>query len=82
MEWLVEFTEEFEIWWNSLSEDEQVAVDMKVSLLQRFGPVLPRPHADVITTSKHANMKELEARWMIANCVCCMRSIHGAPLFF
>jgi hypothetical protein len=59
MEWLVEFTDEFEVWWNSLSEDGQVAIDKKVQLLQRFGPVLPRPHADVIAASKHANMKEL-----------------------
>ena len=62
MEWLVEFTDEFEIWWNSLSEDEQVAIAKKVKLLQRFGPVLPRPHADVITTSKHTNMKELRSK--------------------
>jgi hypothetical protein len=32
-----------------------------VLLLQRFGPVLPRPHADVIVTSRHSNMKELRA---------------------
>ena len=62
MEWLVEFTDEFEIWWTSLSEMEQEAIDKKVRLLQRFGPVLPRPHADVITTSKHSNRKELRSK--------------------
>ena len=62
MEWLVEFTDEFEIWWNSLSEDEQVAINNKVHMLEHFGPVLPRPHADVITSSKHANMKELRSK--------------------
>ncbi len=28
-------------------------------LLQRFGPALKRPHADVIASSRHPNMKEL-----------------------
>ncbi len=28
-------------------------------LLQRFGPALRRPHAEVIASSKHSNMKEL-----------------------
>lgn len=59
MEWTVEYTNEFESWWDDLSEDEQVEINAKVDLLQERGPVLPRPHSDVITTSKHANMKEL-----------------------
>lgn len=62
MAWEVEFTSQFEIWWNSLSEEEQVEISAKVELLQEFGPTLPRPHADVITTSRHANMKELRGK--------------------
>jgi len=62
MECEVEFTPEFEEWWNSLSEDEQVAIDAKVRLLEERGPVLPRPHADIIASSRHANMKELRAK--------------------
>lgn len=57
--WQVEFTEEFEKWWNSLREEEQVDVNAKVMLLEQFGPILPRPHSDVIGCSKHSNMKEL-----------------------
>ena len=57
MEWEVEFTSEFEDWWNSLSEDEQSDVNAKVILLQKLGPNLPRPHADLIHSSRHANMK-------------------------
>jgi hypothetical protein len=57
--WEVEFTDEFEVWWNTLSQDEQIEISAKVELLQEHGPVLPRPHSDVIVTSKHANMKEL-----------------------
>jgi hypothetical protein len=62
MAWAVEYTDQFETWWDSISEDEQVEISAKVELLQKFGPVLPRPHADVITTSRHANMKELRGK--------------------
>lgn len=62
MSWDVEFTGQFEDWWSSLSENEQVEISAKVELLQERGPTLPRPHADVITTSRHANMKELRGK--------------------
>ncbi len=42
MPWKVEFTDEFERWWNSLSVDEQVEISAKVELLQEHGYV-PRP---------------------------------------
>jgi len=60
--WEVEYTDEFVDWWKSLSEEEQVEISAKVELLEEHGPTLPRPHADVITTSRHANMKELRAK--------------------
>jgi len=59
MAWEVEYTDEVEVWWNSLTEEEQIELDAKVRLLEEHGPVLPRPHADVIVTSRYANMKEL-----------------------
>ncbi len=62
MAWEVEFTSQFETWWDSLSEDEQIEISAKVELLQEHGPTLPRPHADVISTSRHANMKELRGK--------------------
>jgi hypothetical protein len=62
MAWEVEYTEEFQQWWHTLSEAEQIEIDAKVMLLQKYGPVLPRPHSDVITTSRYANMKELRAK--------------------
>jgi hypothetical protein len=58
----MEFTDEFEGWWDNLTGDEQDVIDAKVELLQKHGPALPRPHSDVIVTSKHPNMKELRAR--------------------
>jgi hypothetical protein len=36
-----------------------VDVSAKVMLLQRFGPALRRPHSGAISSSRHANMKEL-----------------------
>jgi hypothetical protein len=62
MAWEVEYTDEFEAWWNGLTEEEQIELDAKVLLLEQHGPVLPRPHSDVIVTSRHANMKELRGR--------------------
>ncbi len=59
MAWAVEFTREFEDWWNGLSEDEQVDVETKVRVLEELGPALGRPHADSVQGSRHANMKEL-----------------------
>jgi hypothetical protein len=59
VEWDVEFTDEFEMWWNGLTEDEQEDVNAKVMLLQEIGPKLRRPHSGAIASSRHPNMKEL-----------------------
>lgn len=60
--WEVEYTDEFEAWWDSLDEEEQVSVAASVELLRQLGPQLPRPHADTLTCSKHSNMKELRTQ--------------------
>jgi hypothetical protein len=62
MEWPVEYTDEFEAWWNTLTPEEQDVIDAKVELLEKHGPALPRPHSDGIVTSKHSNMKELRGK--------------------
>jgi len=59
VEWEIEFSDEFENWWNSLTLEEQESVNSKVILLQKRGPALGRPHADIIQISSHSNMKEL-----------------------
>ena len=43
MTWEVEFTNEFEAWWSSLLEDEQISVAASVPLLEERGPVLCFP---------------------------------------
>ena len=63
MEWVVEFTDEFGKWWNSLTVPEHESGAAKVRLLEVFGPSLPRPHADVVQSSRHQNMKELRIQY-------------------
>lgn len=59
MAWEVEFTGDFETWWNSLIEPEQEDVDACVQLLQEFGPALRYPHSSGVATSRHPHMREL-----------------------
>jgi hypothetical protein len=60
--WEVEYTDEFEQWWNTLSLEEQAAIDAAVDMLAQIGPALGRPWVDTIKTSRHPNMKELRPR--------------------
>jgi len=59
VEWGVEYTDQFEEWWNGLDSAEQENVAAKVGLLEECGPALGRPHVDTIRGSRHPNMKEL-----------------------
>jgi hypothetical protein len=59
LEWEIEVTGEFEQWWNSLSEAEQVDVRACVLLLRQFGPALRFPFSSGVTTSRHSHMREL-----------------------
>lgn len=59
--WEVATTDEFDRWYAELDEDGQVEVIARVNLLKVLGPRLGRPHADTLSGSKHANMKELRA---------------------
>lgn len=54
--------DEFGTWWDGLSEEEQVTIRAKVLLLEKYGPTLSRPHADVIHGSHYPNLKELRAQ--------------------
>ncbi len=60
--WQVEFTDQFERWWDQLSMEEQAAIDVTVEVLQDRGPGLGRPFVDTVKGSRHANMKELRPR--------------------
>lgn len=58
----VEYTDEFEEWWNSLGENEQAAVDAYVKMLEEFGVALGFPYSSDIKGSKHSQMRELRAQ--------------------
>ncbi len=62
MTWDIEFTDEFENWWNSLQESEQVSVGASVELLENLGPNLGFPHSSGIAGSKHSHMRELRTQ--------------------
>ncbi|MBN2689282.1 MAG: type II toxin-antitoxin system RelE/ParE family toxin [Gammaproteobacteria bacterium] len=57
--WEVEYTNEFEAWWNILSEEEQIYVAASVGLLEELGPKLGFPYSSKIRDSKYEHMREL-----------------------
>lgn len=55
----VEYTDEFESWWNSLPPDDQAATGRVVDMLVRRGLALRHPHASNVKSSRHRHMREL-----------------------
>ncbi len=55
----VEYTDEFEQWWDTLSESEQDDIAAVVGLLEDRGPTLSFPYSSDVKSSKHAHMREL-----------------------
>ncbi len=55
----VEFTDEFEDWWDSLLEEEQDSIDWSIGLLEAKGPLLDHPHSSKVMGSNHSHMREL-----------------------
>lgn len=62
MEWEVEYTDEFEEWWDGLSEAEQEDVAAYVTLLEKKGPTLPFPYSSDIRGARHTHMRELRVQ--------------------
>jgi hypothetical protein len=60
--WEVEFTDEFEEWWHTLSESEQGKVDARVSLLMERGPNPGFPFSSQVKASRFPEMRELRAQ--------------------
>lgn len=61
MAWEVEFTDEFEEWWHTLSESGQ-KIDARVGLLMEHGPNLGFPFSSQVKTSRFPEMRELRAQ--------------------
>lgn len=62
MDWEIEYTDEFEDWWEDLSEGEQVSLSASVKLLEQFGPGLRFPHCSGIKGSRHGHLRELRVQ--------------------
>jgi len=58
----VEFTNEFEQWWNGLTDSEQLSVRESVEFLAATGPKTGRPDVDTLKGSRFPNMKELRVQ--------------------
>jgi hypothetical protein len=56
LSWAVEYTDQFEVWWDGLSMDEQGAVAIAVEALEECGPALGAPirrHGQGLAASEH-----------------------------
>ena len=62
MPWDVEFTDEFQEWWNGLSEEQQDGVAYSVRLLIECGPALGFPHSSKVFGSRYPQMRELRTQ--------------------
>lgn len=62
MEWVVEYTDEFGAWWDTLSQAEQISVGAHVQKLESRGPHLPFPYSIGVNGSRHTHMRELRVQ--------------------
>ena len=62
MSWEIEYTDEFEQWWETLSIEEQISIAASVELLESCGTNLKFPHCSGINGSKHDHMRELRTQ--------------------
>ncbi|MGV6475022.1 type II toxin-antitoxin system RelE/ParE family toxin [Azotobacter vinelandii] len=62
MNWEIEYTDEFEGWWDGLGESAQEAVKANVDLLGEHGPELGFPYSSDIKGSRHGNLRELRVQ--------------------
>ncbi|MCL4854999.1 MAG: type II toxin-antitoxin system RelE/ParE family toxin [Bryobacteraceae bacterium] len=60
--WDVEFSDEFENWWNTLTISEQEDVAAYVGMLEEAGPGLRYPYCSGVAYSRHARMRELRVQ--------------------
>jgi hypothetical protein len=57
--WEVQHSDEFEIWWDGLSEPEQVSIGGVVLALEQLGPQLRYPYSSDIHGARNGRMREL-----------------------
>lgn len=59
MPWNIEYTDEFGVWWENISEPEQIDIAAVVDLLEKLGPQLKFPHTSAIRGTKATHIREL-----------------------
>jgi hypothetical protein len=62
MSWNVEYTDEFGVWWTTLSNFEQEDISAVAELLMERGPDLPFPYSSGVEGSRHSHMRELRVQ--------------------
>ncbi len=62
MAWDVEITDQFEEWWDELTEQQQESISAIVGILKDQGPDLPYPYSSGVKTSQHGHMRELRVQ--------------------
>jgi hypothetical protein len=60
--WEVEYTDEFEEWWDGLTEAQQIKLRAAVLLLRERGSALEFPHCSGVRTSAYPEMRELRVQ--------------------
>src|SRR5438309_1228426 len=60
--WEVEYTDEFNEWWDTLDDSAHASIDAHVGLLEDHGPNLGYPYSSDIGGSKHGNLRELRVK--------------------
>jgi hypothetical protein len=58
----VEYTDEFAVWWDGLTEAEQESIAYAVGLLEARGPTLGYPYSSGVAGSRHSHMRELRVQ--------------------
>ncbi|MFA6036831.1 MAG: type II toxin-antitoxin system RelE/ParE family toxin [Legionellales bacterium] len=57
--WEIEYTDEFELWWDALDESTQDAIAVNVGILEKIGTNLGFPRSSNVKNSKITHLREL-----------------------
>ena len=57
--WTVEVTDQFESWWDGLSEDERISIDGMIHVLEVHGPSLGPPYSIEIPGAVSRQLRQL-----------------------
>ena len=82
MAWEVEFTDEFQDWWDMLTERQQDDLAHSVRHLMEFGPALGFPHSSKVTSLVVRKCASFGPRAPADLCGRLMRSIRSVPPSF